>query len=190
MARPRSEDKQIALLEAATEIVAAQGLGAPTALIAKRAGVAEGTLFRYFPTKDDLLNALYVYHCQSASEASQSVWDETAPLKDRIQHTWGEWIDWGVDHPEAFKAMAQLEVSDKLSQEAREEGLKICGDAAQIFDSIAFEGLPDQLSGIFFNALSTAIAQATIDFAISHPEHTEASKAAAFDMVWKGLTWK
>ena len=40
MARPRSEDKQIALLEAATEVVAEQGLAAPTSLIAKRAGVA------------------------------------------------------------------------------------------------------------------------------------------------------
>ena len=58
MARPRSEDKQIALLEAATNVVAEQGLGAPTSLIAKRAGVAEGTLFRYFATKDELLTCL------------------------------------------------------------------------------------------------------------------------------------
>ena len=49
MARPRSEDKHQALLEAATEIVASHGLAAPTAQIARRAGVAEGTLFRCAP---------------------------------------------------------------------------------------------------------------------------------------------
>jgi AcrR family transcriptional regulator len=51
MARPRSEDKRNAILEAATEVVAEQGVSAPTARIAKRAGVAEGTLFTYFENK-------------------------------------------------------------------------------------------------------------------------------------------
>ena len=48
MARPRSEDKRTAILEAATEVVAELGIGAPTAKVAKGAGVAEGTLFTYF----------------------------------------------------------------------------------------------------------------------------------------------
>ncbi len=48
VARPRSEDKRMAILEAATEAIAEAGLGASTALIARKAGVAEGTIFRYF----------------------------------------------------------------------------------------------------------------------------------------------
>jgi AcrR family transcriptional regulator len=59
MARPLSEDKRTAILEAATEVVATLGLSAPTAKIAKGAGVAEGTLFTYFANKDELLNRLY-----------------------------------------------------------------------------------------------------------------------------------
>jgi AcrR family transcriptional regulator len=55
MARPLSEDKRTAILEAATEVVATLGLSAPTAKIAKGAGVAEGTLFTYFANKDELL---------------------------------------------------------------------------------------------------------------------------------------
>ena len=65
MARPRSEDKRTAILEAATEVVAVLGVGAPTAKIAKGAGVAEGTLFTYFATKDDLPeNFQIVMTCQ------------------------------------------------------------------------------------------------------------------------------
>ena len=60
MARPLSEDKRTAILEAATEVVATLGLSAPTAKIAKGAGVAEGTLFTYFANKDELLNRLYL----------------------------------------------------------------------------------------------------------------------------------
>ncbi len=55
MARPLSEEKRQALLDAAAEFVASLGTGASTAKIAKAAGVSEGTLFTYFPTKDDLL---------------------------------------------------------------------------------------------------------------------------------------
>ena len=60
MARPRSEDKRNAILDAATHVFAERGLtAAPTSEISKQAGVAEGTLFTYFKTKEDLINALY-----------------------------------------------------------------------------------------------------------------------------------
>ena len=47
MARPKSEDKRNPILET------------PTSEISKQAGLAEGALFAYFKTKDDLINALY-----------------------------------------------------------------------------------------------------------------------------------
>ena len=48
MARPKSEDKKQALLEAATVAFAQSGIAASTALIARNAGVAEGTLLYPF----------------------------------------------------------------------------------------------------------------------------------------------
>ncbi|MCW3058267.1 MAG: TetR family transcriptional regulator, partial [Capsulimonas sp.] len=60
MARPKSEDKRKAILTAATQVFAERGLGhSPTSEISRRAGVAEGTLFTYFKTKDELVCALY-----------------------------------------------------------------------------------------------------------------------------------
>ena len=85
MTRPRSEDKQIALLEAATAVVAEQGLGAPTSLIAKRAGVAEGTLFRYFPTKDGLLNALYLDIKRSLAESMRDLFCRAATPEEWVR---------------------------------------------------------------------------------------------------------
>ena len=59
MARPRSEDKRSAIMAAAIRAIASRGPGAPTATIAKEAGVSNGSLFTYFETKADLLNQLY-----------------------------------------------------------------------------------------------------------------------------------
>ena len=36
---------------ATVRVIASQGLGAPTAMIAKQAGVSNGSLFTYFETK-------------------------------------------------------------------------------------------------------------------------------------------
>jgi Bacterial regulatory proteins, tetR family len=60
MARPLSDEKRKLILTAATSAVASLGTAASTAKIAKDAGVGEGTLFVYFPTKDDLLSQLYL----------------------------------------------------------------------------------------------------------------------------------
>src|SRR5580704_18142861 len=60
MSRPKSDEKRSAILEAATRIIVTQGLSAPTAGIAKEAGVANGSLFTYFETKTDLFNQLYL----------------------------------------------------------------------------------------------------------------------------------
>ena len=46
------------LLTAAVEVFAEQGVDAPIAAIAHRAGLGKGTVFRHFPTKDDLVAAI------------------------------------------------------------------------------------------------------------------------------------
>ncbi|HLX33283.1 MAG TPA: helix-turn-helix domain-containing protein [Gaiellaceae bacterium] len=46
------------VLDAATEVFAAEGPDASVDEIAKRAGVGHGTVFRRFPTKDDLMFAV------------------------------------------------------------------------------------------------------------------------------------
>lgn len=187
MARPRSEDKQIALLESATEVVAAQGLGAPTALIAKGAGVAEGTLFRYFATKDDLLNALFSYQTRSLSEALIRDFDETAPLKTRTRSMWNSYIDWGIQHPAAHSAMNQLAVSEKIRPEIQAAAMKLCLDVRGVTETCDFEGIRGKLSADFAEATLSAIAQVTITHATLNPEAAEAYKAAGFAIMWRGL---
>ena len=60
MSRSTKEDKRCALLQAALELFAEQGFNSsPTALIAKRAGVASGTLFFHFKSKEELIHELF-----------------------------------------------------------------------------------------------------------------------------------
>jgi AcrR family transcriptional regulator len=60
--RPRRADarrNRALLLEAAGAVFAARGVAASTEEVARAAGVGVGTLFRHFPTKEALLEAVY-----------------------------------------------------------------------------------------------------------------------------------
>jgi AcrR family transcriptional regulator len=69
-----------ALLEAAREVFAEQGTSGSLEEVARRAGVGIGTLYRNFPTRQDLFHAVYVDEidqlCQTADDvADLPPWD-------------------------------------------------------------------------------------------------------------------
>jgi AcrR family transcriptional regulator len=67
------------VLEAAETVFAAQGPGASTEEIARQAGVGAGTLFRHFPTKEALLEAIVVSRLESlVQQASALATEEDA----------------------------------------------------------------------------------------------------------------
>src|SRR3954466_213948 len=79
------EERREALVAATLPLVLEHGIDVSTRLIAEAAGVAEGTIFRVFPTKDDLVEAAIA----SAFDPSPLVdalgrVDRTAPLADRL----------------------------------------------------------------------------------------------------------
>src|SRR5215831_11681244 len=88
MARPLSDDKRTAILEAAAEVVAGLGVSAPTAKIAKAAGVAEGTVFTYFATKDELLNQLYLEIKTDLRDAMMTGYPSGKSIAHRSRHVW------------------------------------------------------------------------------------------------------
>ncbi|MGH2852132.1 MAG: TetR family transcriptional regulator [Solirubrobacteraceae bacterium] len=58
--RADAQRNRVMLLEAAARAFAEHGLDASAEAVAREAGVAKGTLFRHFPTKGDLIVAVFV----------------------------------------------------------------------------------------------------------------------------------
>lgn len=187
MARPRSEDKQIALLEAATEVVAEQGLGAPTSLIARRAGVAEGTLFRYFPTKDELLNALYLDIKRSLAESMRELIGRAATPEELVRSLWNGYIDWGIANPVAVKALNQLAVSDKITAQTRAQVADLFPEMHQISSACMARGSLSSLPRAFSDALLVALADTTMLFAAREPARAEEYKTAGYKIFREGV---
>ena len=105
MARLKSEDKRNFILSAATEVFAERGLAAPTAAITAVAGVAEGTLFTYFRTKDELVNALYREIKLELADAMMSGFPRKASVRHRLQHVWNRYVEWGIANEKQHKVL-------------------------------------------------------------------------------------
>src|ERR1700751_639198 len=119
MARPKSEDKRDALMAAATRVIAAQGLSAPTAVIAREAGVSNGSLFTYFETQADLLSQLYLELKAGMAAASLAGLPVQAPLREQLSRMWSNWMRWATSNPGKRRALAPLSVCDDLAQDSR-----------------------------------------------------------------------
>jgi AcrR family transcriptional regulator len=97
VARPKSEDKRNAILEAATRLLAERGLGAaPRPTISNWVGVAGGTLFTYFRTKDDLINSLYREIKLELADAMMSDFPRKKNVRTRLRHVWDRYVKWGI----------------------------------------------------------------------------------------------
>jgi AcrR family transcriptional regulator len=71
--RADAERNRRRLLDAAVEVFAEHGLEASTAEIARRAGVGQGTVFRRFPTKDDLVAAIVVDRLKEITDTAAAL---------------------------------------------------------------------------------------------------------------------
>ena len=77
--RADAQRNLVRVLDAAREVFAEQGVDAPVTEIADRAGVGVGTIFRRFPTKDDLLVAVVEQRTQQLIEAADLALESPDP---------------------------------------------------------------------------------------------------------------
>jgi AcrR family transcriptional regulator len=190
MARPKSEDKRNAILEAATRLFAERGLAAaPTSEISRWADVAEGTLFTYFKTKDDLINSLYREIKLELADAMMSDFPRKKNVRAKLQHVWDRYVNWGIANPRRRKVLGQLLVSEVLTKESREAGTAPFVEfQTMIRDAIEQRVFRGDLPVELISKSLGALVEATIDLTVSNPSKAAKYRESGFQMFWAGIT--
>jgi AcrR family transcriptional regulator len=189
MARPLSEDRRAALLDAAAKVFAEHGLSAPTSLISKTAEVSEGSFFTYFKTKDDLINALYREIRLDLSAAVMDGFPRKASVRDRLEHVWMRWVSWGASNPVTRRALKHLSMSNAIPREVRAESSLLFAAVEQLqLDAIEQRRL--QLPPMMASHALKALAEMTMDLVENNPDEAEQLKSTGFQMLWGALTSK
>ncbi|WP_328768023.1 TetR/AcrR family transcriptional regulator [Streptomyces sp. NBC_00286] len=116
-AQPRRKDarrNKEALLDAAASVFVTSGVEAPVRDIATKAGVGLGTIYRHFPTRADLIIAVYRHQVDACAEAGPALLATSASPHAAL----AQWINQFVDFLVTKHGLAAVLQSDNAGFEA------------------------------------------------------------------------
>lgn len=106
MAKPEKRDE---IVRAALELIAEQGFhGAPMAMIAGRAGVGAGTIYRYFESKDVLITEMYRELEERVYLYVQEGYVPEKAIRDRFLHLVTTLLRYFIENPLDFRYLEQF----------------------------------------------------------------------------------
>lgn len=91
--RADARRNELTLLDAAATVFVASGVEAPVREIAARAGVGMGTIYRHFPTRADLVIAVYRHQVDACAQAGPALLQSSETPYAAL----AKWVDLFVD---------------------------------------------------------------------------------------------
>jgi AcrR family transcriptional regulator len=171
------DDRRKEFVAKATEFFSEQGFGGGTRDLARRLGVTQPLLYRYFPSKDDLIRQVYrtVYLEPLDPEWEKWLADRARPIRDRLLEFYRAYTDvifnrkWlriylysglkGLDINRWYVGMVQDRILTRIIRECRHEaGLPAQGKptAAELEMAWVFH------SGIFYYGVRKYIYESPV----------------------------
>lgn len=131
---PVRGDKRERVLEAALDLFTERGFhGTPMPLVAERAGVAAGTIYRYFESKEALVNTLFQeWHGRMIGELFDDFpWGE--PQRQQFHIYWQRAARFAFRHPKAFSFLSLHFHAPYLDDRSRESIEHLWGRGREYF---------------------------------------------------------
>lgn len=128
MVRTLSPERRAKFLSSALKLFVTNGVqNTSTAEIAKEAGAAAGTLFLYFPTKQDLLDQLVLKIGKEQSDHILSLLKPSLSAREMFFTIWHGTVDWFLENMEAYRYVQQVRDTGLISEGAAQESNKFFG---------------------------------------------------------------
>lgn len=113
-------DKADAILEAALDAFVARGFhGTTVPVIAERAGVGAGTIYRYFASKEAVVNELFRRHKAELARRMLDRFPMEAPARDQFRELWYRMVAFVEEQPKAFSFLELHHHADYLDDRSR-----------------------------------------------------------------------
>jgi AcrR family transcriptional regulator len=143
-ARP-AVDKRAAILSAALRLIARFGLhNTPMSAVAREAGVAAGTLYLYFPSKEAMINALYLDVLRERHETMTTHLargEEGLDPRAALWQAWNGLAQWHFDHVDESNLIDQCRASGILTAETRAIEQQISAEGVRDYGNAVADGI-------------------------------------------------
>jgi AcrR family transcriptional regulator len=141
----KNSDKRDEIIRAALELIAGHGFhGAPMAMVAEKAGVGAGTIYRYFDSKDALIAELYREVEGKIITALKEGYSEEKPLRERFLHLGTALLRYFIAHPLYFLYTEQYHNSPYGVSLRRDRMMSKSGDP-DMFGDLFEQGISQQV---------------------------------------------
>lgn len=184
-------DKRSQIIESAIDLFVAKGFQhASMALLSKESGIAIGTIYHYFKSKDELIEDTYFYVIQKYGNAIRFTMSESRlGLRERFNLIWSKSYNFYIDRPNYYFLKDSLNYSPLISKELMDESRKyyqVVFDLIKegIENKIFSEGNPVAMCMWLYNSLLTPV-QLKLG---GEMEMTDEELLSFIDMSWKGIT--
>jgi AcrR family transcriptional regulator len=128
MVRTLSPEKRTSILNAALKLFVANGVrNTTTAEIAKAAGIAAGTLFLYFPTKQALMDELILKIGKQQSDNIYALLQPAQSARQDMSTIWHASIGWFLENPDAYQYAQQVREPGAVSESVTLESARFFG---------------------------------------------------------------
>src|ERR1041384_4139453 len=113
-------DKREAIMSAALELFVERGFyGTIVPDIAERAGVGAGTIYRYFDSKEALVNAIYREQKMLFGRIAIDEFPATAPTREQFRVLWMRMARFATENPSSFGFLELHHHAQYLDAESR-----------------------------------------------------------------------
>ena len=127
-------NKKTLILDVTLELLSENGFhGTPISLIADKAGIGAGTIYRYFKNKEELINVLFIEIQRRIINAMYYGYDQTAPYQERFSVLWINMINYYRKHPKDLIFIEQHRYAPYVSTITRSESMRILSPVLLFF---------------------------------------------------------
>ncbi|WP_192820265.1 TetR/AcrR family transcriptional regulator [Rufibacter sp. LB8] len=155
-------EKKKAILESTLHLVRENGFhGTPMSLVAKKAGVAAGTIYHYFDSKDALIMELFAYTQQMALTALQKELRADMAFKEGFFLRWINRCQFYIEHPNMLFFIEQFVNSPYYPRCPREDSENLQNEIFHFIQRGQQEGIlrdlnPHLMSIMIHSSIMTA----------------------------------
>lgn len=190
MVRKLAPAKREIFLSTALKLFVTHGVqNTSTAAIAKEAGTAAGTLFLYFPTKQDLIKELVLQISRDQAEYMQTLLDRSLPVHDIFFTIWQGSIRWFLEHRDAYEYIQQVRdtgiVDEAVVKESGKSFVYFYDAIQKGLDEEILKPYPLELIGAFL--YQDIVAVMTLLRTQPQPKKQEEIIQSGFDIFWDGI---
>jgi AcrR family transcriptional regulator len=187
--KPKDDDKLRAIAKATFTLVEQTGLsGLTMAAIAREAGLATGTLYVYFASKEELMVALYE---QAKTETAASLMhgdDPRQPYRKRFERMWMNWLEHRLTHYAQMVFMEQYYNSPWFGDESRDLSTRLFKGWVDLIETArAQQILKDVPTPMLINAFGGSVRETANMLRSGTLKRTKAHLAMAFGLCWDGI---